>query len=471
MARAGRLICAGAAVALGFVACGDDDSSTGPTGAGAHGPIGCDQAVVLEDPGTITGSTLGATNLDEGSCITGAAPDVRFKVTPAETGMLDLTLAVDGGEDLGLYVRTACDDDQTEIACADRVTGGEDESLTIPVNAGESVWVIVDGYSADHAGSFTLTAASRPVACGDSRVEAGEQCDPPAEGVCTEYCKRLPEICNDGIDNDIDGRSDCEDLGDCGGDATNCPFATVCGDAGVAEAEVNGDSSSGGRYFVGSCTGGELSPEVLLTYDPPISGALMLTLQSATDQGLYVRASCADPDTEIRCLDEEPGGRDELLIFPVQINVPVSIFIDAADPAQAGPFKLLTALEPSTETESNDTPGGANNNLPQGIVGAIHPAGDVDFIKINVPAPGSTLTAEIQDLGNDDCAKNKIDTVVEIYGPDGATSLAANDDHQNTLCSRAEATDLAAGQYFVRVAASENALLPTFAYRLVLQVN
>ena len=65
-------------------------------------------------------------------------------------------------------------------------------------------------------------------------------------------------------------------------------------------------------------------------------------------------------------------------------NVPVTVFVDSADPAQAGPFTLDTALEPSTENEPNNTPATATPNSPQGIVGTIYPAGDVDFIKSNV---------------------------------------------------------------------------------------
>lgn len=470
MARAGRLICAGAAVALGFAACAGDDDTSATSGTVTPGPTGCEAAIPLEDPGMATGDTRDSTHISEGSCITGSAPEVRFKVTPAQTGMLDLTLEMASGEDLGLYVRSACEDAQSEIGCEDSATEGEAEKLSVPVTEGKPVWVIIDGYNADQAGNFTLTAASRSIACGDALVEGAEECDPPADGTCSAECTRVPEVCDDSIDNDGDGLSDCEDTVECGEDAQSCPLAMTCGAAAVLQPTVSGDSSTGTRYFAGSCTGSKLSPEAILFYEPPVAGALMLTLQSATDQGLYVRTTCEDPAAESGCLDDSPGGLEELLIVPVEANVPVTVFVDPADPAQAGPFTLNTSLEPSTENEPNDTPATGTPNSPQGVVGTIYPAGDVDFVKINVNGSGATLSAEITDLGNGDCQNFKIDSKIEIYGPDGATSLAANDDNLN-FCSLAQAADLAAGQYFVRVEASQNAPIKTFAYRLTLQTN
>jgi len=89
--------------------------------------------------------------------------------------------------------------------------------------------------------------------CGNGIVEAGEQCDDGNVTIgdgCDDRCmlEVSPEICNDGIDNDLDGLVDCADT-DCASDpACGSP---MCGN-GIVEAgeecddgnSVNGDGCS-----------------------------------------------------------------------------------------------------------------------------------------------------------------------------------------------------------------------------------
>jgi hypothetical protein len=121
-------------------------------------------------------------------------------------------------------------------------------------------------------------------------------------------------------------------------------------------------------------------------------------------------------------------------------------------------------VEPNDATASATAYGGAT------FVGTIDPSGDADYIKIDVTAAGATLEAKIDDFGNDDCANFKLDTVVEVFGPDGATSLALNDDTGN-FCSLATATTTAAGTHYVKVAASDQKKDARFAYRLTLTLK
>ncbi|MRG96247.1 hypothetical protein [Polyangium spumosum] len=460
MGKRHPLFFTGAFVTFCLAACGDEPPPA---------PLeGCEAAVEMADPATVEGSTKRGEHLTEGSCITGKGPEVRYRILPTTTGMLDLTLTSDA--DLGMYVRTTCEEAQSEIGCADLVKAGEPEKLSVPVEEGAAVWVVIDGYDSSSAGAFTLAAASRPITCGDSRVEGGEECDPPDAGkTCTADCKKVPEACGDGVDNDVDGFTDCEDAADCGGDAA-CPLAMACGAATSAGATQNGSTSSGSTDFAGSCTGGSLSPEALFSYVPPSDGALLVTLQSATNQGVYVRESCEDPASELGCLDDQPGGAEEVLVVPVDAGTSLTIFVDGSKPAEAGAFTLQTALEPSTEVEPNDTSANASAYGAATFVGTLSPAGDQDYVKIDVPAAGATLRATIEDFGNGDCANFKLDTVVEVYGPDGATSLGLNDDSGN-FCSLAEAKALSAGTHYVRIAASANAKTPVFAYRLTLQIQ
>jgi hypothetical protein len=451
-----------AALALALASCGDDDVPPP-----AAGPTGCDAAVLVADPGSATGDTRDHGHLNKGSCVTGGAPEAYFSITAAATGMLDLTLESD--VDLGLYVRASCKDADTEVDCADGGKAGEVETLSVPVTAGETVWAVVDGFSTEQAGRFTLSVQSRPVVCGDGLVEGSEACDPPDAVTCTEACEAIPEICDDGADNDLDALTDCEDAGDCAAETATCPLAMTCGAAPAAGPAENGDTQGGTGHFAGSCTGGALSPEALRAYVPAATGALIVTLESVTDQGVYLRAECVDPATEIGCLDDAPGGVDEILVVPVEADAAVTLFVDARSPDQAGPFTLHTSLEPSTEDGPNDAPASATV-FSAPFVGTISPAGDVDYIQVAVPGPSSTLTVDVNDLGNGDCASFKVDSFLDIFGPDGVTGLASNDD-AGDFCSRAQATGLAAGTYYVRVIAARMAPKPTFAYRLDVQIE
>jgi len=391
-----------------------------------------------------------------------------YKVTVANTGTLHVTL--DSTADLAVYVRTTCADDTTELGCSDNVIGGQQEVLdVVGVTQGDVVYVFVDGSMSGAVGPFTLKIQSHAPMCGNNVVEMGEDCDPPDGVMCGPNCKFLPEICNDGVDNDNNGLIDCEDPA-CATDPA-CPLATVCAAAVPAAASNMGTTIGGTKDFVGSCTGGAASPEKLYSYTPAANGALDLTLQSATDLGLYVRSTCTNTSTEVGCADTASAGQDEKLSVIAQSGVPLTIFVDSFNPSQAGPYTLLTAFTPFTEIEPNGTSAQANAYAAP-FVGAVSPALDQDWVAVMVPGPASSLTALVDDTGTGACANGRIDSEVEIFAPDGATSLAFNDDISATnFCSQVTAMGLAAGTYYVRVRASQAASPnSTFAYKLSLTV-
>jgi uncharacterized repeat protein (TIGR02543 family) len=82
------------------------------------------------------------------------------------------------------------------VASSDR---GDPERVDIPALAGETFWVLADGYG---------------TRCGVGRLTV---------------TRLEPEQCSDGIDNDDDGLTDCSDISDCNGairpaPLQNCPF-------------------------------------------------------------------------------------------------------------------------------------------------------------------------------------------------------------------------------------------------------
>jgi cysteine-rich repeat protein len=126
-------------------------------------------------------TTLGATDDATGSCQGElGGRDMIFKVRPSADGTLTAVVG-EGfmneplcptdflGEvplscwDRSLYVRTACGDATSELACSDNPTDANAaETVTIPVVAGQDYFVFVDGYNAEtaySAGQFVLRLA------------------------------------------------------------------------------------------------------------------------------------------------------------------------------------------------------------------------------------------------------------------------------------------------------------------------
>ncbi|HXJ36774.1 MAG TPA: hypothetical protein VMS22_22285, partial [Candidatus Eisenbacteria bacterium] len=105
---------------------------------------------------TANGDT--GTGIDHGpgvGCMQNAqAPDLVYVVTPATDGTLTLSLTSDW--DGGIYVRTTCDDPQTELACEDVLGENATEVLQLPVTGGTTYYVYVDGYTTESYGSYTL---------------------------------------------------------------------------------------------------------------------------------------------------------------------------------------------------------------------------------------------------------------------------------------------------------------------------
>ncbi len=57
--------------------------------------------------------------------------------------------------------------------------------------------------------------------CGDGVIQEGEECEPPGEGACSQYCVRDPSKCGDGLCEAPESLANC---------AVDCENQTFCGD-------------------------------------------------------------------------------------------------------------------------------------------------------------------------------------------------------------------------------------------------
>jgi len=186
--------------------------------AGRCVPLGgdapCDNALPVDAPGQDADTTNGAAMVERGSCGGNGAEVVRSFVAP-QGGCWRVSTA-GSTFDTVLYVRSACDAPDSELACNDDAEGLQSE-VELEAQEGSTYYVFVDGYNAGAQGAYTLSVQP----CGDepqcpeiadcSRRECGP--DP----VCAVDCGACPP------------EQRCNDAGLCVGDEPVCPADADCG--------------------------------------------------------------------------------------------------------------------------------------------------------------------------------------------------------------------------------------------------
>ena len=207
-------------IALTLAGCGDGDTRPGGD-AGGPGPIDgavgrTDGAVGMTDGGTtpegcapppaatcavidtsilvpldVHGATVGESDDFGGStCGVGrgggmggtGAKDIAFRFTAPEAGLYEIT-TVGSDFDTLLSIRDGCEG--AELVCNDDIARGTTQSsVELMLAECQTIVIVVDGYNAMAEGNVTVTVTTHETAC------------------------------DDGVDNDGDGLSDCDDL-DC----------------------------------------------------------------------------------------------------------------------------------------------------------------------------------------------------------------------------------------------------------------
>jgi len=173
-----------------------------------------------EGPAVATGSTTGQGNELTPSCATSFSPDVAFGWTAPRTARyrfdtvgssFDTILYIQDGACMGPEL--ACDNDRA--APASRIVRN--------VTAGTRLVLVVDGFRISQGDYQLNIRAQEGRFCSDgvdNDLDGATDC---ADSECVgrpECCVPVPEICNDMVDQDCDGLVDCAD--------PNCAPSPAC---------------------------------------------------------------------------------------------------------------------------------------------------------------------------------------------------------------------------------------------------
>ena len=123
--------------------------------------------------GEQTGFTEGSNEMNTSLCAGGGGPEATYLFTADNDGHYVFD-TVGSTFDTVLYLRSECASEASEIACNDDHVDLQSQTGTF-IAAGDSVVVVVDGYSGGNSGDFTLNVTwNDPGACGDDEYEEND---------------------------------------------------------------------------------------------------------------------------------------------------------------------------------------------------------------------------------------------------------------------------------------------------------
>jgi hypothetical protein len=204
----------------------------------------CQNPLPLAIGQTVTGDTSRGRNNHNGSCAEGEAGEIVYALQ-VERRML-VTIAAEQDYDGALYLRSDCDDQESEVACNDDDQNTSHSRIAQVLEPG-TYYVFADGYS-DNEGSYTLTVTGADV--------------PTPQEVCQ-----------------------------------NAPALTP----GQA---MSGQTSGDPDIFHAGCASGARGPDHVYRLDVQQESRVQIHQESDYDGVLYVRRACAEQASEVACNDD-----------------------------------------------------------------------------------------------------------------------------------------------------------------------
>lgn len=279
---------------LAYAGCGDDTNAGGSGGGGDTTTVAT-SASVTKAASTTQGVTV---NVSSSSGGPQGAPDGAACTTDAEcAGGTCLTEAMNGIP-AGQCTENCTDD------------GACDNPDSVCIGFGQTGFCLrpcdpaMPGSCGMPATLSCLELSDGSGAClgacdMDAQCTGGRVCDEVIAQNCVDQ-----EVCNNMANDNISNEVDCED-GTCLTDA-GCMTA-IAGACDMPPALViganMGDTTMGTAVLSASCSGFGGAREIVYTFTPAMSGVYTFHLDTATDQGIYIRETCGDVTTETACFD------------------------------------------------------------------------------------------------------------------------------------------------------------------------
>jgi cysteine-rich repeat protein len=244
------------------------------------------------------------------------------------------------------------------------------------------------------------------------------------------------------------------------------------------------------------CASGTSGPEVVYEFVPPRDGVLQASLETDRLLTLSVLRECALGSIGAPAECVSPNRQ---LVVPVTANDPVFVVIEGRDVSAVGPYELSASFreiacgdgardqgegcddgnqKPGdgcsvscgvelSEVEPNDAVAESSTlaNLMKPFWGEISPAGDVDYIYLDLATDVVDLQISVEGVGDGACDLNLLDSVLRVFDHEG-DELAFDDDGGSGFCSRVLMRRISAGRYAVRLEAAVGAHWSTFPYSL-----
>ena len=261
--------------------------------------------------GSVTGDTSerGST-LASPECGGSKGKDIAYAITSDIQGVARVRL--EAAFEALLYVRSACADAMSEIACKGVPAEGGKTEIVFPIGDGETAYLVVDG-AADKSGSFELDVEIAPTSCGDGVAQHPEQCD-------------------DGNITDGDGCSATCQLETPSAAPGTCPGASyelVGSTAQPTKVSFAGDVGSLENTFGAFGCTGALGPDQVYAITPTISGAITAELHASYPNAvLHVRSECFTSSTELDCQEGPLAAVPTRTTFAVEAQRTYFIFAD-----------------------------------------------------------------------------------------------------------------------------------------------
>lgn len=307
----------------------------------------CAAAIPITDyPATITGDTSEATpsfSYNSGSCPGEQEPGGRassdqvYRMVAGREGLYQITV----DPDFTGLVYLARDCENIDRTCRAANTSFGDIDITLRLDAGEEIFLFIDGDSntRDESGPYTINITDPCVPSCEGRVCGDDGCG----GSCGT-CDAEGTLCN------LEGQ--CQDAASLVGNTCANPLQVD-----TAPFSLNGNTREATNdlgFSEDACepqnlSRGNGSNDHILRFTPPSTGVYTIALDADFDSVLYVAGDCANVDGS--CLAGVDRGAVETAILPLEGGVPVWVVVDGwSDTTNRAGTYGLTISEPCVQS-------------------------------------------------------------------------------------------------------------------------